>query len=380
RGGLDQAHADDLITVVFSSGSTGEPKGIMLTHQNIAANTESIIQAIDPRRRDRLLAILPFFHSFGYTVALWVPLQVGASTVFHPDPRQSKTIGELCRTHKCTIFLSTPTFLRLCQRRCEPGDFASLRFLWCGAEKLPVEFAKSFQEKFGILPMEGYGCTELSPAAIVNVPDREMDGFRQIGNRLGTIGQPLPGVAARIVEHRALEETPILPEPLPPNQEGMLLIYGANVMKGYLGKEELARKKLRNGWYITGDLAKMDEDGFITLTGRLERFAKVGGEMVPMEKVEDELHKLLGAEERVLAVTAVPDESKGERLMVLHLPLDGTSLPELWKKLNERGLPNLYIPAQRDFRQVPELPVLGTGKLDLKACQQKAQDLAGAAT
>src|SRR5262249_49183430 len=151
---------------------------------------------IDFVSSDRALGILPFFHSFGYTVTLWVPLQVAASAVYHPDPRQGKEIGELCRKHRCTIYLSTATFLRFCLRRCEPGDFTSLRILVCGAEKLPVSLAEEFQQKFGVLPLEGYGCTELSPAAAANVPDREVGGLRQIGNKPGTIGQPLPGIAA----------------------------------------------------------------------------------------------------------------------------------------------------------------------------------------
>src|SRR5262249_11591288 len=178
-----------------------------------------------------ILGILPLFHSLGYTVTLWVPLQVGASAVYHADPRQSKEVGALCRKFKATIFLTTPTFLRLCLRRFEPGDFASLRILMCGAEKLPQPLALEFKEKFGVLPLEGYGCTELSPAAIVNVPDQDMDGFRQIGNKPGTIGQPLPGVAARVVN-------PDNFDPLPPGEEGMLFVYGGNVMAGYLGRPE----------------------------------------------------------------------------------------------------------------------------------------------
>jgi acyl-[acyl-carrier-protein]-phospholipid O-acyltransferase/long-chain-fatty-acid--[acyl-carrier-protein] ligase len=364
--GLGKHKIDDVATVIFSSGSTGDPKGVMLTQRNIAANAESVTQAISPRPRDRVLGILPFFHSFGYTVTLWVPLQVGASAVFHADPRQSREIGELCRKHLCTIFLATPTFLRMCLKRCEPADFASLRFLWCGAEKLPEALAKEFQEKFGILPMEGYGCTELSPAAVVNVPDQDLDDFRQIGNKPGTIGQPLPGVAARIVDPETFA-------PLPAGMEGLLLIYGANVMKGYLGRPEATAEAVRDGWYVTGDIARMDEDGFLTLTDRLARFSKIGGEMVPHQKVEDEIHAIVGTSDRVCVVTAVPDESKGERLVVLHTGLD---VPGVWKQLSGRGLPNLWLPRERDFFQVPELPVLGTGKLDLKRCKEMALEKA----
>lgn len=368
--GLGGHKADDLCTIIFSSGSTGDPKGIMLTHGNVVANAESVIQAIDPGPPDRLLGILPFFHSFGYTVTLWVPLQVGASTVYHANPLQQREIGELCKKHACTIFLATPTFLRGYLRRCEPDDFKTLRILVCGAEKLPPTLADEFKQKFGVQPLEGYGCTELSPVAAVNVPDFQEDTVRQIGNKRGTIGQPIPGVAARIVHRETLQD-------LPQGQEGLLLMYGANVMKGYLGKEELTQKKVVDGgWYITGDLAFLDEDGFITITGREERFAKVGGEMVPLEKVEDELHQILKTNDKLCAVTAIPDAKKGERLIVLHLPLTETTPRDLFKQLNERGLPPIYIPSQRDFYEVKELPILGTGKLDIKKCKQMAIDVA----
>lgn len=364
-----QPSMDDVVTIIFSSGSTGDPKGVMLTHANLAANVESTVQAIDPVPSDRLVGILPFFHSFGYTIILWLPLQLGMSTIYYPNPLQAKEIGELCRTHRGTIFLSTATFLRSYLKRCEPGDFASLRLLVCGAEKLPQSLADEFHKKFGIRPLEGYGCTELSPVAAANVPDFHQGSICQIGNRPGSIGQPIPGVAAKII-HR---ETGA---PLPPGKEGLLLMYGANVMKGYLGRDDLTRKKILDGWYVTGDLAMIDEDGFISITGREERFAKVGGEMVPLEKVEEELHAILNTNERICAVTAIPDERKGERIVVLHLPLSGTNVQQVWQQLSDRGLPNIYIPGPRDFFIVDDLPILGSGKLDLKGCKQKALELA----
>jgi acyl-[acyl-carrier-protein]-phospholipid O-acyltransferase/long-chain-fatty-acid--[acyl-carrier-protein] ligase len=367
--GLRRHRPEDVATVIFSSGSTGDPKGVVLSHRNIAANAESMIQAIDPGPRDRLLGILPFFHSFGYTVTLWVPLQVGASMVYHTDPRQAKEIGELCRKHRCTIFLATPTFLRFCLKRCEPGDFSTLRILMVGAEKLPQSLAQEFKQKFGILPLEGYGCTELSPAAIVNVPDQEKEGFRQVGNKPGTIGQPIPGVAARIVNPDTLQ-------PLLAGQEGLLLVYGANVMAGYLGRPEATDAAIRDGWYLTGDIAKYDDDGFITITGRLARFSKIGGEMVPHEKIEDELHHILATAERVCVVTAVPDERKGERLIVLHTPLNGTNVRQVWQQLNSKGLPNLWLPGERDFFEIGEIPHLGSGKLDLKRAKELALERA----
>ena len=371
--------------MIFSSGSTGEPKGVVLTHANIAANAESIIQAVDPGPRDRLLGVLPFFHSFGYTVTLWVPLQVGTSTIYHANPLQAREIGELCRKHRCTIFLSTPTFLRSFIKRCEPGDFASLRILLGGAEKMPQALVKEFKEKFGVTVLEGYGCTELSPAAIVNVPDWQEGSLRQVGNKPGTIGQPIPGVAARIIHKESFgraEADPAAMKPgsascpalvdVPVGEEGLLLVHGANVMQGYLGNDELTRKKIIHGWYVTGDLAKMDEDGFVTITGREERFAKVGGEMVPLEKVEEEIHAALGTSERLVVVTSIADPKRGERIVVLHLPLE-MSTAAIVKKLGERGLPNIYLPGPRDFFLVKELPILGSGKIDLKKCKQMAQ-------
>src|SRR5262249_4020466 len=160
---------------------------------------------IDPGPRDRLLGILPFFHSFGYTITLWVPLQTGASLVYFPDPRQAKEIGELCRKYKVTIYVTTPTLLRYCLRRCEPDDFKPLRLLMLGAEKMPPGLAHEFKEKFGILSLEGYGCTELSPVAAANVPDWEEDGVRQIANKTGSIGQPLPGIAGKVVDPETFE-------------------------------------------------------------------------------------------------------------------------------------------------------------------------------
>jgi len=362
--GLGRHSGNDLATVIFSSGSTGEPKGIMLTHSNIAANAESVIQAIDPGPKDCLAGILPFFHSFGYTVTLWVPLQVGAATVFHFNPLQAKEIGEMCKTYKATILLTTPTFLRTYIKRCDADDFRTLRLLITGAEKLPLAVAEEFNKKFGIMPMEGYGCTELSPVAAANVPNFEDDETRQTGNKPGTIGQCLPGVTGKVVVPDTLEV-------LPPGKEGMLYIYGANVMKGYLGREDLTKSKIIDGWYMTGDLAIMDEDGFITITGRQERFAKVGGEMVPLEKVEEEMHAALGTSERMCAVTAIPDVKRGERIVVLHTELPMT--PEaVLGQLNGRGLPNIYLPGPRDFFRVNEIPVLGSGKLDIKKCKDLA--------
>jgi acyl-[acyl-carrier-protein]-phospholipid O-acyltransferase/long-chain-fatty-acid--[acyl-carrier-protein] ligase len=371
--GLRKHSLDDLATVVFSSGSTGEPKGVMLSHRNVAANSESMVTAVDVRPADRLLGILPFFHSFGYTVTLWALLQRGVSCVFHPDPREAQVIGELCRAHRCTIFLATATFLRFLLRRCGPDDFKSVRLLVCGAEKLPPALAREFEAKFGVLPLEGYGCTELSPVVAVNLPDVEVNKLRQVANKMGSVGQPVPGVAVRTVHPETLER-------LPAGEDGLVIATGANVMVGYLHRPEETRKKVRGGWYDTGDVGRIDPDGFLTLTGRLSRFAKTAGEMVPLERVEEELaavvQALLGTGDRVVAVVAVPDEKRGERVVVLHTAALAGRVPEANAGLATRGLPNLWLPSDRDFYPVADLPVLGSGKLDLRRVQEMALEVA----
>ncbi len=362
----------DVATLVFSSGSTGEPKGIVLTHANVASNANAVVQAVAAAPRDRILGVLPFFHSFGYTVTLWTPMAAGATGVYHPDPRQAKEIGELARTHACTIYLSTATFLRFCLKRSQPDDFKSLHMIVCGAEKLPVPLQEDFGARFGIQPIEGYGCTEVSPAAVISHPDVVVDGFRQVFARAGSIGQPLPGVVGRIVN-------PETDEILPSGQEGLLEIFGPNVMRGYLDRPDLTAKVVRNGWYATGDVGRIDADGFVWLTGRLSRFAKCGGEMVPLERVEEVLHDILSTSDRVCGVTCVPDVSRGERLLVLYVPsqLEQYNLEvRAWvQQLVIRGLPKLWVPAERDFIPVPEIPVLGSGKMDLKRLKDLALEL-----
>jgi acyl-[acyl-carrier-protein]-phospholipid O-acyltransferase/long-chain-fatty-acid--[acyl-carrier-protein] ligase len=366
--GLHRHRLDDLATVIFSSGSTGNPKGVMLTHRNIAANALSAIQVIHIRPDHRLLGVLPFFHSFGFTVTLWTALISGASVVYYPDPRASKEIGESSRVYRCNLFVFTPTFLRFCLKRCLPDDFITMKILICGAEKLPQALAQEFAAKFGVLPLEGYGCTELSPVVATNLPDQVIDGVRFVFNKTGSIGPPIPGVAVRVVDPEHPDQV------LPAGCEGLLLVTGPNVMKGYLHRDDLTRQAIRDGWYVTGDIGRIDEDGYIFLTGRLSRFAKVGGEMIPLERIEEELHALLETNERLLAVTCVADEVRGERLVVLYTSLNGQAPHRLGKGLAEHGLPNLWVPAERDFYQVPELPILGSGKVNLQRLKEMAQE------
>jgi acyl-[acyl-carrier-protein]-phospholipid O-acyltransferase/long-chain-fatty-acid--[acyl-carrier-protein] ligase len=239
-----------------------------------------------------------------------------------------------------------------------------------GAEKLPERLATAFDEKFGIRPLEGYGCTECGPAVAVNTDDFRSAGFRQVGGKHGKIGHPLPGISVRITD----PQTAAL---LSLSQAGLMLVRGPNVMQGYLGRPEKTAEVLKDGWYVTGDIAAFDEDGFLQITDRLSRFSKIGGEMVPHIKVEEKLHELAGVTEQSFVVAGVPDEKKGERLVVLY-KLTDAALQETLEKLAQSDLPNLWKPRPDQFFRVEALPYLGTGKIDLRKVKEMAAGFAGA--
>jgi acyl-[acyl-carrier-protein]-phospholipid O-acyltransferase / long-chain-fatty-acid--[acyl-carrier-protein] ligase len=365
--GLTAIQPDDLLTVMFTSGSTGKPKGVMLTHRNVGSNVHAIDQIVHLTKNDVLLGVLPMFHSFGYTTALWTALTLTPKAVYHYTPLEARQIGKLCRQHGATILIATPTFLRSYLRRCEPEDLKSLDVVFVGAEKLPPELAVAFEQKFGVRPVEGYGATELSPVVSGNIPpSRDLSGHQ--GVREGSIGRPLPGIEVKVVDLDTGVD-------LACGQQGMLLVRGPNVMKGYLNQPELTAEVLRDGWYVTGDVARIDTDGFIFITGRLNRFSKIGGEMVPHIRVEETISDILHLDEDEprIAVTAIPDDKKGERLVVLHV---GLAKPpeEICRTLVEHGLPPLWVPSPDSFRQVAAIPVLGTGKLDLKRVKEVAME------
>jgi acyl-[acyl-carrier-protein]-phospholipid O-acyltransferase / long-chain-fatty-acid--[acyl-carrier-protein] ligase len=362
-----RASLDDLATIIFSSGSTGDPKGVILTHYNIASNVEQLSQVFMLHAEDRIMGILPFFHSFGFTGTLCLPAATGIGVVFHPNPLDSRVIGALVTKYAVTMLLATPTFLNAYTRRCTPEEFGSLRFVMAGAEKLPDRISQAFEDHFGIRPHEGYGCTECSPAVTVNTIDFRAASFRQVGAKRGSIGHPLPGISVKIVDPDTLQ-------PVGVDEPGLLLVRGPNIMLGYLNNPEKTAEVLRDGWYNTGDVARMDEDGFIQITDRLSRFSKIGGEMVPHIKVEDILQELAGAAGQTFVVTAVPDEKKGERLVVLHT-LDETRLEECLEKLAKSDLPALWRPRKDQFVRIENLPYLGTGKLDLRKARALALEM-----
>lgn len=359
---------DDVATIIFSSGSTGDPKGVMLTHYNIASNVESTSQVFQVDHKDVLLGILPLFHSFGY-MSLWFAVNNSMGIVFHPNPLDAAGVGDLIQNYEVTILLATPTFLQIYLKRCTASQFGSLRIVLAGAEKLPERLLIAFEDHFGIRPLEGYGTTECAPVIASNTLDFRSPGFFQPGSRRGYVGQPLPGVAVRIVN-------PETREILPPGTEGMLLVKGPNIMKGYLGKEELTAEVITDGWYTTGDIGLLDEDGFLKITDRLSRFSKIGGEMVPHGRVEQALQEAARAEAQVFAVTSVSDDQKGEKLAVLHT-IPEEEITAVVERVRASGLPNLFIPNENQFLKVEELPMLGTGKLDLRQVKKIAEEMVG---
>lgn len=355
---------DEIATIIFSSGSTGHPKGIMLSHHNILSNIESMRLVFRIQTNDDLCAVLPFFHSLGFTCTLWLPITTGVSATYIANPIDAKTVGECVRKNKSTLLFAPPTFLIGYVRRIDREDFASFRQVVAGAEKLKQKLSDSFEKKFGIKLLEGYGATELSPVATLNVPDINIEGVYQVGAKCGTVGHPLPGVAAKVED---LETGELLDV----DQVGLLKVKGPNVMAGYLDMPEMTKKVLSDGWYDTGDVASIDEDGFVTIKDRLSRFSKIGGEMVPHVGIEEAYLKGLSTHEHIVAVTGVPDEKKGEELVVLYL--DEAGDPEkLHEIITNSDLPNIWKPRQSNYIKIDEMPVLGSGKLDIMKLRKMA--------
>ncbi|MCH9023097.1 MAG: AMP-binding protein, partial [Planctomycetes bacterium] len=274
--------------------------------------------------------------------------------------------GEAVKGHQTTYLLVTPTFLMSYTRRIQREEFSSLKLVVAGAEKLQRIVAEAFEEKFGMRPLEGYGTTELSPVISLNLPDVEDNGFTQIGNKEGSVGHPIPGVAVKTVDPESGVE-------LGPGASGELWVKGPNVMQGYLNDEAKTSEVITEGWYHTGDIGHVDEDGFITIVDRLSRFCKIGGEMVSHVAVEQAYREGLGMGEQVVAVTSVQDASKGEQLAVLYMEaeVDADKLHEI---ISGSDLPNLWKPRRDHYFKIESMPLLGTGKLDLRALKRLAEE------
>jgi acyl-[acyl-carrier-protein]-phospholipid O-acyltransferase/long-chain-fatty-acid--[acyl-carrier-protein] ligase len=287
---------------------------------------------------------------------LWFPLVSGFSAIYHPNPLDAKTIGEMVATHKATILISTPTFYAAYLRKCSVEEFASLRLAVTGAEKLRDALATAFKDKYRLDLLEGYGCTEMGPVVSVNLPDVVDGSEAQTGQKRGSVGHPLPGVAAKVVD-------PSTGDTVPAGTEGLLLVKGANRMLGYFKDPAKTSEVLRDGWYVTADIAALDDDGFIRITDRLSRFSKIGGEMVPHLKIEEAINQILG--DQVSVVTSVPDEQRGERLIALYT-MKHVLPEELWSTVSHTDLPKLWIPKRESFYYIEAIPTLGTGKVHLR--------------
>ncbi|MBV9300741.1 MAG: MFS transporter [Acidobacteriaceae bacterium] len=361
---LGRVTPDDIACIVFSSGSTGVPKGVELSHWNLVSNLDAVRSIFPINMSDSMLAALPLFHSFGYTFGLWFPLILGFPVVFHANPTDPKTIGELAAAHHPTFFLSTPTFCSQYTRKCTREQFSSFKYVLVGAEKLRESVAEEFEKKFGIRPLAGYGCTEVGPGVAVNTPDVVNGAMIQDGSREGSVGRPLPGVAVRVVDAETFQ-------PLPEGEQGMLLVNGPSRMVGYYRAPEKTLQVLCNGYYVTGDLGYIDKDGYLYITDRLARFSKIGGEMVPHLKVEEALSDIL--QHTPCFVTGIPDEKRGERLAVLYT-VDDITPAELIDHLQAADLPPLWIPKRENFYLVDAIPVLATGKVDLAGARALVMD------
>jgi acyl-[acyl-carrier-protein]-phospholipid O-acyltransferase/long-chain-fatty-acid--[acyl-carrier-protein] ligase len=353
-------------TIIFTSGSTGDPKGVMLSQRNILANVRQIDEQVRLKPDEVLLGILPFFHAFGFTVTIWTALCLGKKVVYHFSPLDAKIVGRLCAEHRVSLLVASPSFARLYVKSCEPEQFHTITHFILGAEKLKPDLAREIRETIGIEPLEGYGCTEVSPVVSVNVP-REIeleDGRKVAGNRPGTVGLPVPGTAVKTIDPETRAD-------LPRGVEGIVCIKGPQVMLGYLKRPEATAAVIRDGWYITGDLGWVDEDGFLRITDRVSRFSKIAGEMVPHLGLEAAIARAAGVDEQLVVVTGVPDAKHGERLRVVHQHLDITPA-EVVKRLGESNIPKVWIPSAADFIEIEEIPLTATGKVDLRKIKEIA--------
>ena len=369
---LDTRSGNDEAVLLFTSGSSGEPKGVALSHRNVLANVSQFGSRLELPPQSSMLGCLPLFHSFGSTVTLWFPVIQGVNLVTYPSPLETKRLAELIAIHQVDVLLSTPTFMRGFMKRVDPTQLASLKLVVTGAEKLPQSLSAAFSEKFGIFPQEGYGLTETSPATNVNLPNpTPHESVATLpSSRSGSVGQLLPGIAIRITDPTTDEELTI-------DRQGMIWLKGANIFQGYLGKPEKTAEILVDGWFQTGDVGRIDDDGFLHIEGRISRFSKIGGEMVPHETIESAINKALGLDaesERLIAVVGVPDPQKGEAIILLSA-LGNTTIErdciDLRYKLLEEGIPSLWCP--KTIITVPEIPVLASGKLDIKRCETLAK-------
>ena len=363
------AGGDSEAGLLFTSGSSGEPKGVILTHRNLLGNCLQIDTSQLLPKEETVIANLPIFHSFGFTVTLWYPVLRSVSVVTLPSPLEFKKTAEAISAESATLLIGTPTFFRPYIRHVSPEKLKSLKYVIAGAEKTPDGFAELWQKTFGSEYLEGYGLTETSPVVSSNLPiksvrsnDSESGGCDY---RRGSVGRLFSGQAARIFD-------PDTMQPLPVTETGLLLLKGPNIFGGYLDDPRRTAEVIQDNWFITGDLARFDKDGFLFIEGRLSRFSKIAGEMVPHGTIEQALIKafdLTDSDVPMLAIGSRADESKGEMLVLLSA-ID-IELSDVKTKLSAAGYSNLWMP--KAIKRVDQIPTLATGKLDLRALKILAE-------
>jgi len=367
--GLQKEGADDEANLLFTSGSSGEPKGVVLTHRNLLANCWQISSLSILPDTATVVACLPLFHSIGSTVTLWYMMLRGCRVITVPGPLDTRKIVDAVRDESATVLIGAPSFLRPLLKKAEPGELRSLELVVSGAEKMPLELHDAFIEKFHIEILQGYGLTETTPVTNINQPDPPITtttAVHQQGKRLGSVGRMLPGLTARIMD-------PDTKDDLPLTETGMLLLRGANVFGGYLKDEAKTAAVFKDGWLVTGDLARFDAAGFLHIEGRLSRFAKIAGEMVPLATIEQTLADGLGWEQieaPKVVIISVPDPARGEALILL--TTEEVAVDVVRDTLILAGLPNLWVP--KTILRVERIPMLGTGKVDFRSCRDLALD------
>jgi acyl-[acyl-carrier-protein]-phospholipid O-acyltransferase/long-chain-fatty-acid--[acyl-carrier-protein] ligase len=367
--GLPKHGGDEEANLLFTSGSSGEPKGVVLTHRNLLANCWQVSSLSILPSTATLLACLPLFHSIGSTVTIWYAMLRGCRVVTIPGPLDTRKIVDGVREEAATVLIGAPSFLRPLLKKAEPGELRTLELVVSGAEKMPLELYDAFMDRFHIEILQGYGLTETTPVTNINQhnpPITTSTAGPQLGKRVGSVGRMLPGLTARIMD-------PDTKEDLPPTETGILLLRGANVFRGYLNDEAKTAAAFRDGWLVTGDLARFDEAGFLHIEGRLSRFAKIAGEMVPLATIEEKLADGLGwdqVDEPKVVIVSVPDPARGEALVLLTSV--EVSCEVVRDTLTLCGLPNLWIP--RKVLCLERIPMLGTGKVDFKTCRDLALD------
>ena len=341
---------DQEAALLFTSGSSGNPKGVVLSHQNLLSNCRQIESVQLFASQSYLLANLPLFHSFGFTVSMLYAMLSDLVMVCLPSPLDVKKSLEVIEREKVEVLLGTPTFLRGYLRKAKKEQLESIRFVVAGAEKTPDGFKENWETLCPCSYLEGYGLTESSPAISFNLPGE--------GMREKSVGRLLPNIQVKTISPQSSE---VLPE----GEVGVLCFLGPNIFAGYLDNDQADRMAFDGqGWYITGDLGRIDPDGFLFIEGRLSRFSKIGGEMVPHTKVENVISEIFfpdGSDQVNCAVIGLPDPVKGEKLILL--TTEDFEMQDLRKKLLAKGIPNLWIP--KESKKVPEIPILASGKLDL---------------